>query len=614
MDGKDGTRRAVKIVRKGIQEMKKTMFILMPSLLLCGIAAAQVDTAIRCDEKQLTPVKGPLPYGPRKVMPPDHDLPADAGPQPVHKGVNLEVWHKSADKFMVGGMALLANGNMLQLDYNGNLYLVTGLGKAETVTRTMLPGPGYTEPLGLMVRNDHDVYLNTANSIYSYQFDGTNLTQEKEFLKIPHRPGWYGWNSDFESDANYLYAGMGSRGSIARYDLKAAKWELDYATAMRNSNGMGRNDSGDIWFSDNQGNYRPATPIFMLKAGKDYGVPTNNWANGASNWQGTLGPDPVLDAYRSDMLWIPYDKMSHSATDIHFMRSGPFQGQALVGDNRTGHLNRLIFDKVDGQTQGTAIRMTGGLEAGNYRIVEDGKGNFYLGGLGNTGNAYWVWCGKPGGLQRLTFKPDFIGNKAYIDVHSVSLVKDGLVVSFTSDLADDFLAVENYRAYTFSYIKSVSPYYGGPKSDSAGIKIQSIQKRSARELLFSFTGLQKETILGLEFGPNLTIEYQMQSYEMFYTLNHLSTRIPTDLARAGRPEPGSDIRLAREGRYLALPGMAGRVSHPAVLDLSGRAVPGPDFSRFAAEARCDVSALRSGVYFLRVRSGDRTIAKPFAVR
>ena len=592
--------------------MKKPMLF---AALVCAHAAyAQVNTNISCDEKKLAPIKGPVPYLPRMISPPDHDLPGDPRPQPVHKGVTLDVWHKSTDKFMTGGLALLSNGDMLELDYDGKIYHVTGMGSAETVARRALPGPGFGEALGLAVVGDKQVYVNSANSIYSYTWDGTTLTNEKELLRIPKKGGWYGWNSDVLADSNYVYVGLGSRGSIGRYDVKAGTWSNDYATSMRNNHGMGRNDAGEIWFSDNQGNYRPATPIFMLKAGKNYGVPTNGGTTGAANWQGNMGPLPDLEPYKSDMIWINYDQMSHSSTDIHFMKSGPFKGQALVGDNRAGHINRLMFDKVEGQTQGAAIRMTGGLEGPTYRIVEDSKGDFWVGGLGNSGNIYWVWCGKDAGLQKLTFKPDFLGNKSYNDVHKVALVKDGLVVTFTSDISDDFLSAANFRAYQFSYIKSVGPNYGGPKADSATVAISSIQKRSNREILINIPGLLPLSVLGLEFGNKLTLNGGLQSYELFYTMNKLSNVVPTALAPVGEVIGHAEPVLERAGRVLTLKGIDGAVSGAMVVDLAGKPQSRVDLSSLAATGRADISPLRPGVYYLKLMAGGRSLAKPFVVR
>lgn len=588
--------------------------ILLAALVCAQAGLAQVNTDVTCNEKNLAPTKGPSPYLPRMVTPPEHDLPTDSRPQPVHKGVTLDVWHNSADKFMTGGLALLSNGDMLELDYDGKLYHVTGLGQAGTVARRALPGPGFGEALGLAVVGDKQVYVNSANSIYSYTWDGTNLTNEKELLRIPKKGGWYGWNSDVLADSNYVYVGLGSRGSIGRYDVKAGTWNNDYATAMRNNHGMGRNDLGEIWFSDNQGNYRPATPIFLLKAGKNYGVPTNGGTTGAANWQGNMGPLPDLEPYKSDMLWINYDQMSHSSTDIHFLKHGPFKGQALVGDNRAGHINRLMFDKVEGQTQGAAIRMTGGLEGPTYRIVEDAKGDLWVGGLGNAGNIYWTWCGKYQGLQKLTFKPDFIGNKGYNDVLKVSLVKDGLIVSFTSDIGDDFLAAANFRAYQFSYIKSVGPNYGGPKADSAAVAIKSIQKRSSREILISLPGLLPLSVLGLEFGNKLTLNDGLQSYELFYTMNKLSSVVPTALALVGEIIGHAEPVLERTGRVLTLKGIEGAITGATIVDLAGKAQHGVDPASLASTGRADISLLRPGVYFLRLNAGGRELAKPFVVR
>lgn len=578
---------------------------------ILGAGFGQVAPDPVCNESELNRTQGPVNYGPRNVTPPAHDLPADPKPQPVHKGVNLKVWHKVGDNFAVGGLALLANGDMLELDYTGRLYHVTGLDSAHKVTRRHLPTPALVEPLGLLVRNNREVFILTTSTLFTYDFDGTSLTQSKEFLAVPKKPGWYWWNSDLEISGTYLYAGLGTRGAISRYNFSSATWEHDYGTAMRNSNGMGKDDSGRIWFSDNQGNYRPACPIFLLKPGKAYGVPTANGTTGASQWQSVLGPAPVLDAYKSDMVWLQYNGMSQSATDIHFMRSGPFKGQALVGDNRSGHLNRLILEKVDGQMQGAVIRMTGGLEAGTYRIAEDAKGNFYLGGLGTGG--FWDWCQKLTGFQRLTFKPDFIGNPGWNDVLRVSLVQGGMILEFTSDISADFLDPANYRAYTFSYLKSVSPYYGGTRSDSTAAGIRGIVKRSNREILITIDGLLKESLLALEFGRKLTVDNNLQSFELLYTMNRLSTQVPTDVVPAAARSAYPAIGLTVGGGFLHARGAEGKVSDPLITDLAGKAVAGLDYGGFATGGKIDISPLPRGTYFLRMKVAGSGFAKTFVV-
>lgn len=580
---------------------------------IMGAGFGQVAPNPVCTEAELNRIKGPSPYGPRTVAPPDHDLPADPKPMPVHKGVNLEVWHKSGDNFQVGGLALLANGDMLELDYSGRLYHVTGLDSAHKVTRRVLPTTSFPDPLGLYLRNNREVYVLTAHALFSFDFDGTSLTQQKEILAVPKKAGWYTWNSDLEFDGSFLYAALNTRGSVGRYHVATATWELDFATSLRNSHGMGMDDSGRIWASDNQGNYRPASPIFLLKRGKSYGVPNANGTTGAGQWQNTLGPDPVLDAYRSDMIWLPYNGMSQSATDIHFLKSGPFKGQALVGDNRTGHLNRLILEKVDGQMQGAALRMTGGLEAGTYRIAEGPNGRLYLGGLG-TGGSYWNWCHKHTGFQRLTFKADFLGNPGYNDVLKVSLVAGGLVIAFTSDISADFLDPANFRAYTFNYIKSVSPYYGGPKSDSASAGIREIAKRSNREIQLTIDGLSKESILALEFGGTLTAGNNLQASELFYTLNRLSTQVPTDLPTAEAPGRQPVIRLLVSGGRLHARGIKSEAVNPLVIDPAGNTYAHLDYSGFPAGGSIDISPLRPGVYFLRMTVGGRALSKAFLIR
>ncbi len=597
--------------------------VFLLSMAMClGNGFSQVVTNVACDETKLAGIKGPSPYGPRQVIPPDHDLPADPKPLPVNKGVSLEVWHNSPDKFQTGGMAMLANGNMLELDYNGTLYLVTGLDSARTVKRTALPLVGLPEALGLLVRNNREVYINTSSTVWSYDFDGTNLTQKKELLRIPTRAGFYAWNSDLEMDSTYLYCNFGSRGTVSLYNWKTQAWQMDYAMAMRNSNGMGKDDSGRIWFSDNQGNYRPATPIFLLKPGKYYGIPTSattglplpvaNWTSGAANMQFSLGPVADSMPYKNDMVWIPYAGMSQSATDIHFMKSGPFKGQALIGDNRTGHLNRMMVEKVDGQMQGAVIRMTGGMEGPIYRIVEDNKGNFYLGALGTSG-AYWSWCTRYDGFQKMTFKPDFIGSTTYNDVYTVSLVKNGLLLSFTSDISADFLAPANYKAYVFTYMKSLWGYYGGPKKDSTLLTISSIVKRSNREILINMNGLLPQSVLGLEFLTKLTVNNNLQSFELFYTTNHLSNVVPTSIAPVGERISKPGLKLSVNGDFLAVQKPEGRSTGYAVVDITGKNYFQLNFAEFETTGKVGIISLRTGVYFLKMKVDGKELVQSFVI-
>jgi hypothetical protein len=328
--------------------------------------------------------------------------------------------------------------------------------------------------------------------------------------------------------------------------------------------------------------------------------------------QNALGPTADVAAFRNDMIWIPYNGMSQSSTDIHFMKSGPFRGQALVGDNRTGHLNRMMVERVAGQMQGAVVRMTGGLEAGAYRIVEDANGNYYVGGLG-TGSSYWSWCSRYKGFQKLSFKTGFSGNTLYNDVHTVSLVQGGILVSFTSDIGADFLLPANYRAYTFNYIKAVTGYYGGPKMDSVAAAITGIVRRSNREILINISGLLPESILGLEFRPNLTVNNNLQSYELFYTTNRLSNVVPTDVLPEGETLAHGSLKLGVNGHFLMVEGLKGRLSDPEIFDMKGAVLSRLNFREFAQSGKVDVSPLNKGLYFIRLRVGGQALVKSFVI-
>jgi hypothetical protein len=599
----------------------KLILILLTAILLIPVIGQEADPF--CDEANLRPHfdhinKVDLPYYDAAPFP-DLTIAAHPKPQPVHKGIDLKVWHKAGDNFWVGGMAMLENGDMLEMDYNRIIYLVTGLDNAETVTRKELTGAIHTRALGIIILNNKDVYVADDKIVWSYTWDGTNLTDQEIILGAPGKSGYHGYNVDFVSDGTWLYTVLNTRGSISRYHLENKTWEHYYGSGFRNIDGMGMDLDGGIWFTDNQGLYRPGSPVFLLKEGKTYGVPTNDNTVGADYLlsQGKAGeplPEPELEAFKNDMLWLPYDGIGHSITDIHFMKSGPFKGQPLIGDNVTGHVIRLMIDKVNGQKQGAALIFTGGMEGPIHRIEEDDKGNFYLGALGCCRND-WMWCGLKYGFQRMTFNNDFIGNINYIDILNTSLVQDGLVLEFTSDISDDFLSTANYRAYTFSYLKSVTNKgYGGLKIDSLEVGVLSIKKLSGRAIHLTIDGLLNESMLALEFKEKLTIDNNLQNHEMFYTMNHLSTRTAREIIPLSVENwTPAEMNFSRNGDILKVYGINGVSSNHRIMDVFGRAVSGLDLYTFSRTGVLDVSILEKGVYFLKMEVNNRTVVKNFVV-
>jgi hypothetical protein len=213
----------------------------------------------------------------------------------------------------------------------------------------------------------------------------------------------------------------------------------------------------------------------------------------------------------------------------------------------------------------------------------------------------------------MSFKTGFIGSTTYNDVHSVSLVKDGILVSFTSDISDDFLSPVNYRTYVFNYIKSVSGNYGGPKKDSVVVSIGGIVKRSNREILININGLLPESVLGLEFLSKLTVNNNLQSYELFYTTNHLSTALPTDIAPVGEKISKYGIKLSVTGDFLLVRKPEGRASGFAVVDITGKSFTHLNFKNFETSGKVDITSLRAGVYFLKLNVEGKAMVQSFMV-
>jgi len=268
--------------------------------------------------------------------------------------------------------------------------------------------------------------------------------------------GWHGWGGMIGSDGKFSPQSLG----------------------MRSPSGLGRNREGDMFFSDQQGTWIPATPIYHLRPGVFYGnqeslgslekpdAPFQLEAVPKSNvpYPEALASSPE---FVPPAVWLPYNKMGRSATDIQLIEQdgkfGPFDGQLLVGEFTNSSVNRVFLEKVDGEYQGACFPFLEGFPAAVVRLAFGPDGSLFV-GMTNRG---WSSLGNRSyGLSRV----NFTGATPFA-IQEMSARSDGFELKFTE--AVDKASLEGAFAMS-SYTYKYSSAYGGDEIETKTLPVTKV--------------------------------------------------------------------------------------------------------------------------------------------
>lgn len=243
-----------------------------------------------------------------------------------------------------------------------------------------------------------------------------------------------------------------------------------FASGFRMHNGICRDTKGNIWATDNQGDWKATTPLYHVEKGKFYGHPSSLvWD---PKWQ--EGKDPLkmsldeINAMRTRAaVLLPYVEFNRSASEPIEVpeQFGPFTGQLLIPDNNGTRISRIMLEKVQGEYQGACTHFINGgkFRSGGNRAVftDDGKSLF----IGHTVRG---WGTPAEGLTRITYL-----GKAPFDVKSIKLGENGFKLGFT--LSPDKSSIRNEDFSVSSYRYEDKWLYGGNKLDTRKEIITSVK-------------------------------------------------------------------------------------------------------------------------------------------
>tara|TARA_R110000850_G_scaffold27067_3_gene76795 strand:- start:113 stop:1603 length:1491 start_codon:yes stop_codon:yes gene_type:complete len=302
---------------------------------------------------------------------------------------------------------------------------------------------------------DYFIALNVASGL------GT-ISEEVRgpFLEIGFpREGFYSDWKSYKGKIGRMYSRVPYRGWVLKVDAKTGE-VTPWASGFRSPDGIGFDDEGNLYASDNQGDWRGTSPMYHVEKGKFYGHPASlPWEEGYDLGDPLEIPVEDLDARRTKAaILFTQGSMANSPTQMLPVPEGfgPFTGQMVIGEMNRGRVLRLMLEDVNGVRQGACTPMIdgGGLDAGVHRLAFGAPGELW------AGHTHLSWAGGEG-LSRIRYT----GKLEKPEVLDINLQPEGFLVKFTqpistSMLSDDAVKISRYR---FAYQRD----YGSPLFDES---------------------------------------------------------------------------------------------------------------------------------------------------
>jgi glucose/arabinose dehydrogenase len=437
---------------------------------------------------------------------------------PLPKEINL----------MVTGMDWLSNGDLAVSTWMGEVYIVKKPQGNLNEAHYHRFARGLNEPLGLKVIQDK-IYV-TEKSQLTRLSDTDGDGEADLFENI---------NSDWGYTGNYHAFTFGPVTDVAGnfyvyitgnhgvYDSLYQGWCVKispdgsrlepFCNGLRSPNGYGTyGPDGDIFMTENEGNWIGAGKLNHLQKGKFYGYPSTK---PAPRWQ---FDNPTN--FAPPAVWFPMSlaKSSSGICTIEDERFGPFKGQMLVGDFQNSIVTRVMLEKVNGEWQGACWPFAKGFLSGVNRLAYGKDAKLYVGGC-KGGH----WSGAVGPKNYSLDRVCFTG-KVPFEIQEVHAKSNGFELMFTKPVeAASAGSVTNYDVtqFTFQYHQK----YGSPQIDQEG-KEKSATQIKVVNAKVSDDHLKVQLVLeGLKAGYVTSISaLDVMSAEndtlwhdtLFYTLNN----------------------------------------------------------------------------------------------
>ena len=387
------------------------------------------------------------------------------------EGVSLEV----------GGLEVVpgpAGPRILAVTRRGEMWGIDGfageeVAEAPTFTRV---ADGLHEPLGLLRDEDALLIACRGKLVRLQDLDGDLVYETHEavtdwwrisgnyheynFGPAPAIDGSY-WITTNKPFGGEPFGRVTWRGYALR--ITPGGEVTPMCAGLRSPAGVNTSPTGEVFYTDNQGEWCGASKLSLLRPGSYHGHPHGIGSTELPEWpwpqpkalpEGQLFSDIAASgefpAFQMPSVWFPHGEMGRSPAgfvwDLSGGKFGPFEGQIFVADQYDAAVFRVDLERVGSQWQGACFRFREGLACGVIRVRFTDGGALLLGetdrGWGSRGSL-------TEGIQRL----DWTGAMPF-EIHTMRLLEDrpGFRLRLTAPATQESLAdLSGYSMESYTY-------------------------------------------------------------------------------------------------------------------------------------------------------------------
>jgi len=397
----------------------------------------------------------------------------------------------------VSGLAQLSDGRMMVATRRGEVFIVENANGDPPEPVFKRYAFGLAQPLGLLELDGWIYFAQRGELSRMRDTDGDDRADVFETVtdawelsgnyheyafgprQTPDGKLWVSLNIPFDEEP---YGAADWRGWAARVDVATGETEF-VAAGLRSPSGIEVSPWGDVFYTDNQGEWNNASKLSHIEVGDFHGHPhgmpsidlpgslVDSIPDGlprSGTWMKDLHEE--IPSYKMPSVWFPYVKMGQAPSGLKWDTTGgafgPFEGQLFIGDQHHAMVMRVFLEEIDGHWQGAVFNFRRGLQSGVIRLAFGADDSLFIGmsarGWGSIGP-------DPFGFQRLVWT-----GETPFEIHEMHARSDGFELTFTQPV-DRASAADpaSYRMESYTYMLSRS--YGGPEDDKLELDITSAE-------------------------------------------------------------------------------------------------------------------------------------------
>jgi len=436
----------------------------------------------------------------------------------VHPAFDLINIRPADFKPKVGAMAFEPDGSLLVATWDsiGPLYRLRNLesdDSALVVVDTI--ATGLCEPLGLTIV-DNEIFIMQKQELTKLEDnDGDGVIDA--YICVNNSfgvtPDFHEFSYGLVHHEGLFYGGLGlamrlmsterqleDRGTV--FSVSDTKDFKLIANGFRQPNGVGLGPDGEIFVTENQGQWVPSCKFIHVKQDHFYGCQFGT----GDRFKDRIETPPAV--------WLPQHDIGNSPGQPILIKDGPYKGQMMHGEVSNGGIKRVFLEKRNGEYQGCVFRFSQGLEAGVQKVEYSPDGALYVGGVGMKGG--WSHHDHEFGLQKLRYN----GNVPF-EMLSVSSRPHGFEIEFTTPLAEAVAFDQSKLAVRqFRYVATEA--YGGPKVDVTDLTVADISiSADRRKVQLEIDGLKEGYVIHFLLDESLVdkMGQKLWTGDAWYTLN-----------------------------------------------------------------------------------------------